>query len=388
MPGADSLALEGGYRYSSYTLGFNTNTYKLGVEWKLVQDLLVRGSYQRAVRAPNIAELFTPQSVLLDFTADPCAGATPQPTAAQCANSGVTATQYGKIVANPSSQYNGKVGGNPDLRPEQADTYSVGFVLQPHFVPNLSLSVDYYDIKIKGTVRAIGGGVILGQCILTGDPALCSLVHRNQTGSLWNSQSGYVTDTTINTGSLATKGFDVKAGYRLVMANFGSLSWGLEGTRTKNRIAQPISNGGSYDCVGFEGGTCGAPLPTWRHVLNTTWSTPWDAWDLTVRWRYLGSVKSDVTSSNPLLNQGNLPPNNSSIPAFNYIDLESAFALGKIVRLQLGINNLFDKDPPRITDIDCPNVTSNPGAPCNGNTYPGSWDALGRYVFARVTAQF
>jgi outer membrane receptor protein involved in Fe transport len=386
--GAESLALEGGYRYSSYTLGFNTNTYKAGLEWKPVQDLLLRGSYQRAVRAPNIAELFSPQTVALDFTADPCAGPAPKYSPAQCASSGVTATQYGKIQVNPSSQYNGLIGGNPLLQPESADTYSIGFVLQPRFVPNLSVSVDYYDIKIKNTIHAVGGGVILAQCIQTGDPAFCSLVHRNQTGSLWNSQSGYVQDTTINTGALSTKGLDIKAAYRQSLAAFGSLSFALEGTKTNNRIQQPLTGGPSYDCVGFEGGTCGAPLPSWRHVLNATWSTPWDAWDLTLRWRYLGSVNSDVTSSNPLLNQGLTPPNNHNIPSFNYIDLSSSFALGKIVRLQLGVNNLFDKDPPRITDIDCPNSTSNPGAPCNGNTYPGSWDALGRYVFAHLSATF
>ena len=214
------------------------------------------------------------------------------------------------------------------------------------------------------------------------------VVHRNGTGSLWNSQSGYVTDTTINAGSLHVKGYDIKGAYRQTLGTLGSVNFGLEGTYSKNRLAQPLPGGPTYDCVGYEGGTCGAPLPKWRHVFNTTWSTPWDALDLTVRWRYLGSVASDLSSPNPLLNQGAAPTGNTRIAAYNYIDLETSFAITNIVRLQLGVNNLFDKDPPYIYDSDCPNVTSNPGAPCNGNTYPGSWDAMGRYLFARVSAKF
>src|SRR5205807_2517933 len=136
-PFADSLALEGGYRYSDYALGFTTNTYKLGLEWKPVQDLRARGSYQRAVRAPNIGELYSPQAVLLDGSTDPCAGSTPSATAAQCQFAGVSAAQYGNIALNSAQQYNGLLGGNPKLAPEPSDTYSIGFVLQPRVVPNL-----------------------------------------------------------------------------------------------------------------------------------------------------------------------------------------------------------------------------------------------------------
>ena len=395
-PFADSLAVEGGYRYSEYSLGFNTNTYKLGLEWAPVRDLRVRGSYQRAVRAPNIGDLFIPQAVLLDGSQDPCAfvGAPPPgaPTPAQCAFSGVSAAQYGSVAPNPAAQYNGLLGGNPNLKPEVSDTYSVGFVLQPRVVPNLSVSVDYFDIKIKETIGPIGGDTILLNCIQTGDPTYCSAVHRGPGGTLWRSPAGFISDLSVNFGSLSTKGLDIKANYRVPLTTLGSLSFSVEGTKLNNLTTQPLTNGPSYDCVGFFGTICGASNPSWRHVFNVTWSTPWDAADIGLRWRYLGEAKSEQTSSNPQLT-GTPLPLTSRVPAYSWIDLQGSLAIGKIVRLQLGVNNITDKNPPIIPSngggfgSDCPTITAN-GSSCNGNTWPGAYDTLGRYIFAHVTAQF
>jgi iron complex outermembrane receptor protein len=398
QPLAETLALEGGYRYSDYTVGFNTNTYKLGLEWAPVRDVRLRGSYQRAVRVPNINELYFPQAVLLDGTQDPCAfiGAPPPnaPTAAQCAFSGVSAAQYGHVAPNPAAQYNGLLGGNPKLSPETADTYSVGFVLQPRVVPNLTLSLDYFDIKLKGTIGALGGDTILLNCIQTGDPTFCNAVHRDAGGTLWRSPAGFVSDVNVNAGSLQTKGIDVKGSYRVALPKAGSLLFSLEGTRLNNLTSQPLTNGPTYDCVGYFGSICGASDPSWRHVLNMTWSTPWDAADIGLRWRYLGSASSEQTSSNPQL-AGNALPLTSHIPAYNYLDLQGSFALGKIVRVQIGVNNIFDKDPPIIPTngggfgSDCPAIATGPaGSSCNGNTWPGTYDALGRYLFVHVSAQF
>jgi iron complex outermembrane receptor protein len=395
-PGAEDLSIEGGYRYSSYTEGFTTNTYKLGLEWAPVKDIRLRGSFQRAVRAPNINELFLPQTVGLDGSSDNCAaplaaGSTTTLTTgytfAQCALSGVTAGQFGNIAPNTANQYNGLLGGNPALQPEVADTYSVGLVLTPRAVPNLSISVDYFDIKIKKVIGAVGGDVILNNClngINTG--TFCPLVHRGIGGSLWLTPAGFVQDTNVNLGELSTKGIDVKASYRAPLPKFGSLIFGFEGTALQNLITTPVAGGGSYDCKGFFGSTCGAADPAWRHVLNATWSTPWDAFDLTLRWRYIGSDKSELTSSNPFLSGTPYLPL-SSIPSFNYIDLTGALDLYKNIRLQIGVNNVFDKNPPLVVGADC--STSSPaGANCNGNTFPGVYDAMGRYIFMELTAKF
>jgi iron complex outermembrane recepter protein len=394
--GAEDLSLEGGYRYSDYTEGFTTNTYKIGLEWAPVKDIRIRGSFQRAVRAPNIGELYTPQTVGLDGSNDPCAAPlaagslttlTTGYTFAQCALSGVTAAQFGNIAPNPANQYNGLLGGNPSLAPEVADTYSAGFVLTPRVVPNLSISVDYFNIKIDQVIGPIGGDVILSNCLNGLNSSFyCPLVHRGVGGSLWLTPAGYVTDTNANQGALQTEGIDFKASYRVPLPKAGSLLFGFEGTDLMNLKTTPVAGQGSYDCKGYFGSVCGAGSPGWRHVLNATWSTPWDAFDLTLRWRYIGSVSSEQTSSNPFLTGTPYAPL-SKISAYNYLDLTGAFDIYKNIRLQIGVNNVMDKDPPLVVGADC--STSSPaGANCNGNTFPGVYDAMGRYWFFELTAKF
>jgi iron complex outermembrane recepter protein len=389
QPLFEDLSVEAGYRYSSYTLGFNTDTYKLGLEWAPTSDVRFRASYQRAVRAPNIGELFAPQSVGLDGSEDPCAespGKTPAATLAECERSGVTAAEYGHIIANPASQYNGLLGGNPNLSPEIADTYSAGFVLTPRVVPNLQFSVDYFDIKIRDVIETIGGNAIINGCVY--DDILCNLVHRQSNGSLWQTPQGYVTDLETNEGALATRGYDVKGSYRTQLPpGFGSLLFGLEGTALRSIATTPIPGEGSYDCAGYYGDLCGGEDPKWRSVLNITWSTPWDALDIVLRWRYIGSQTSEQTSTSKYLAGTSYYAPFVHIAAYNYFDLSATFNVYKNVRLQLGVNNIFDKDPPLVTLADC-STASVAGANCNGNTFPGVYDAMGRYLFAHITAQF
>lgn len=400
VPGADSLGLDVGYRYSDYSEGFKTNTYKVGVEWAPIHDARFRATYARAVRAPNIGELFTPQSVQLDGSTDPCTGPAASPTVlangttfAQCAAMGVTAAQFGHINPNPAAQYNGQLSGNAALQPEKSDTYSVGLVLQPRWIENFTASVDWFEIKVNDTVGPVGGDVILGNC-LTGSAAACAAVHRDGSGSLWRSPNGFVVDPNVNFGSLSTKGLDVKLNYHVPIPVAGSMSFSLEGTRLIDLQTQPLTGGPSYDCSNLFGAICGAPSPTWRHVFNTTWSTPWDGLDVTLRWRYLGKADSELTSSNSQLS-GNALPQTSHIPAYNYLDLTARFNLYKSISLQLGVNNVTDKDPPIIDSggggfgSNCPSISSGPsGSSCNGNTWPGTYDSLGRFFFAHLTAQF
>ncbi len=391
-PMAESLGLELGYRYSDYNLGFKTNTYKFGGEWAPTSDLRVRASYSRAVRAPNIGELFVPQAVALDGSTDPCAGPTPKGTQAQCLLAGVSATQYGHIGANPASQYNGLDGGNPNLTPEKSDTYSAGIVITPHFIDNFSMSFDYFNIHLKDTIGAIGADTIINNCITTGDPVYCGAIHRDPNGSLFRTNAGYIVDTNVNFGSLTTRGVDAKVNYRMPIDNFGSLLFNLEGTRLINLGTQPLTGGPAYDCAGYFGTTCGAPNAKWRHVFNTTWATPWSGFDLTARWRFLSGTDSEQISPNSQLAGPNLPLT-QHIKPYNYFDLSADVSLYKMFRLQLGVNNVLDKDPPIIASggggfaSDCPTITPN-GSSCNGNTFPGTFDSLGRFFFARVTAQF
>jgi len=395
VTGAEDLSLEGGYRYSNYSEGFTTNTYKLGLEWAPLKDLRVRGSYQRAVRAPNIGELYSPSAVGLDGSVDPCtaplkAGSTTVltngATLAGCEASGLNPALFGFLAGNPAGQYNGLQGGNPNLLPEIADTYTVGLVFTPRVVPNLTLSVDYFDIKIKNVIDKIGGNAVINGCVFSGQ--FCNLVHRDPTGSLWATPLGYVVDTLYNAGLLQTEGFDIKGSYRQQLGQgLGSLQFGLEGTILNKLATTPVAGGNSYDCAGYFGDLCGGSDPQFRSVLNVTWSTPWNALDLTLRWRYFGSQKTEQLSSSPLLAGTSYYPPLAHIPAYNWFDLSGTFNLYKDVKLQLGVNNILDKDPPIVTLADC-STGSVGGANCNGNTFPGVYDAMGRYFFMTLTAQF
>ncbi|HEX6661184.1 MAG TPA: TonB-dependent receptor, partial [Sphingomicrobium sp.] len=195
----DEFTLTGGYRYSDYKVAgrhFNTDTYKIEARLAPIPDILARASYNRAVRAPNVSELFAPQAVGLGGTVDSCAGTAAQIaaagfTAAQCAFTGVTAAQFGGITPNPANQYNALIGGNPGLAPESADTYTVGLLLKPRWVPGLAITVDYFDIKVENLVSTLGFQTILSQCLASGDPFFCSKIHRNPgNGSLWQSPNG------------------------------------------------------------------------------------------------------------------------------------------------------------------------------------------------------
>jgi iron complex outermembrane receptor protein len=384
VPGAYNLSAEAGYRYSNYTLGGKTNTYKFGVEWAPIQDARLRGGYNRAIRAPNIDELFEPAVVGAGGTADPCWGTTPSLTLAQCEKTGVTPGEYGHITVNPAAQINTQVGGNQSLTPETADTYTFGLVLQPQFVPNLVASFDVFYIKIKNTITSLSSNTVITNCALTGDPTLCGLIHRGNTGSLWFNVSNFVNAQNVNIGAVSTKGLDFTSHYHMDIGAAGKLAFNFSGTYTKDFETQPLPTGGSFDCAGYWGTTCGAPLPHWRHVLNTTWGSPWWGLDFTARWRLIGPSKVDRSSGDPQLTAPYYL-STSHIPGYNYIDLSASLPITSAINVRLGVNNLTDKNPPLILNgnlSDCPNST------CNDNTWAGTYDTLGRYLYAHVSVKF
>ncbi len=194
--------------------GFNTNTYKFGVEWAPISDLRVRASYNQAVRVPNLQELYQPQHVGLDGGSDICAAGTTL-TQLQCSYLGVTAAQYGVgVPPSPASQYNGLIGGATNLRPETAKTTNVGLVLTPTFLPGFSATLDYTDIKITNLIQSYGSSTIQANCLATADAASiwCQKIHRSALGDLWTSSQAYIVDPLLNEGDLENKGVDLGNG--------------------------------------------------------------------------------------------------------------------------------------------------------------------------------
>lgn len=373
--GASRLAIEGGYRYSQYS-EFDAKTHKLGVDWAPVPSLRFRGSYQHAVRAPNIYELFTPTQISLDGVTDPCAGVTPTATPEQCAHTGVTASQYGNILES-NFGYNGRTGGNPLLGPEKADTVGVGIVVTPSFADNLGVSVDWFDIALKGAVSTIGADLILDRCLESGSSFFCSKVHRAPgSASLWLSDDGFVDDTVYNVGQIKTTGIDTEVRYRVELGRPGSVDFNLFATWTDTWDLVPLSGAAATKCAGFYGVDCGLPIPDWRHTLRTSWTTPWDV-TFTLSWNHISAVKLG-TEDDPATG----PPSDLRLPAVDYFDLAATWRpLGRYA-LRAGVNNITDKDPPLIGRASLPFRLGS------GNTFPTVYDSLGRYLFLGLTVDF
>jgi outer membrane receptor protein involved in Fe transport len=398
----EDLTLNAGLRYSAYKLSngrsYNTTTYKAGIEFAPIRDIRLRGSYNRAVRAPNIQELFAPQFTGLDGSNDPCAG-TP-----------ITATDYGCIAQglavgrqtppNPAGQYNGLLGGNPNLKPEKATTKTVGVVLQPRFLPRFALTVDYWNIDLKDAIQGFGADAIVSNCVnhstATSIAPSCSLIHRDASGSLWLTPNGFVTDIPTNSGQIKTDGIDVSSSYSYRFGSLGTLNASFIGTWLHKYQVNNGLEGGIYDCAGLYGPTCSgasvassAPMPKWRHKLRVGFQMP-DGIGLSLQWRYIGKVTAETLSNAETLTSDNHFDPGLHIGAQSYFDLASTFTIGNHLNLRFGVNNLFDKQPPLVTGGNA-NVSGTnlcPAGSCNGNTYPGTWDALGRYVYAGATVNF
>jgi len=384
----NSLLLKAGYRYSDYKNSsgatFTTDTYKVEFELAPIRDIRFRGGYNRAVRAPSIQDWFSSQRVVLDGTSDPCAKTAIDPETGEEVAVPITAADVGCIMqglavgqtvaASLASQYNGLIGGNPDLQAEVADTYTLGVVLQPRFVPGLAVSVDWWKIKLDKAIQGIGADTILENCVRDTDEYFCGLVHRDATGSLWRTPDGYVVDLTQNIGGLKTEGVDVNASYSYDFG-FGRISASFVGTYL-DKLFSDSGAGSTLECVGLYGNQCGTPNPTWRHSARLGWTSNGGAIGASVRWRYLSSVTRDTIPAT------NWPVADLKIPAQNYFDLTLTARIEDHYTFRLGANNILDKSPPLSGSTTCP------AGPCNGNTWGGVYDALGRYIYAGFTLDF
>lgn len=375
---ADLLSINASVRNSNYSLGPKTDTYGVGIEWAPVKSLRFRGSGQRAVRAANVIELFAAQAVgLFDLSADPC-GPSRTATLAQCQRTGITAATYGAtILDSPAGQYNAVFGGSTTLKPEESDSYTIGAVFTP--TRNMSVSLDFYSVKVDKVVGSAPPGTVLAQCLATGSPVFCNLIHRDRLGTLWALPSGNIEANNQNLGGLKTSGIDLTVDYVHKLPDMGNLKFNFTGTYLKEAVSEPLPGLGSYDCKGLHGASCGVPSPEWRHKFRTTWETPWKV-DLALTWRHIDSVDQQGTSANPQLRDPAIAPADRTLGQRDYIDLAANWQATKQLSIRGGINNLLDKDPP---------VSGLVGAGFgNGNTYPQVYDALGRRIFINATYKF
>ena len=417
-PFFESLTLEAGIRYSDYSIqggaGYDTWTWKAGGSWEPGAGVKIRGNYSRAVRAPNIGELFTPLSVALtNLGIDPCAGSAPTTNAnlrAICLAQGAPAGTIGAIANPTAAQANINQGGNLALQPEKANTWTIGAVFQPDFLPRFNLSVDYYNIKIDNVIGAPLPGDIIAACFgnvtaaSAADPA-CTVIRRNPlTGGL----DGDAATTpglfgqTNNNGRLFTDGIDLLMNWNTDLG-FASLDWSFVGNWThssKFKSDVNLASSLNRECVGYYSVNCsftGSIQPEYQ--FSNRFTLGFDKVDLSLLWRWQDSVsfepaqlEADIANT---VGNADCPdalgadpgacvvdPKFRKIKSQHYFDLTGRFTVSDNLVVTLTVQNLLDNKPP-IVGNTIGSTTYN-----SGNTFPATYDALGRRYAVSAKLKF
>ena len=393
---AEELTLQLGGRISDYSTTGTEYTWKVGGTWSPIDSLQFRGNFQRVTRAPNTFELFSPQVTgLQNFAEDPCSGAAPGSNAdlrAVCLAQGADPTFIGSIIVDPAGQVNATSGGNPNLGAEDADTWTIGAVFRPDFIPGLVATIDYYNITVTGAITTpteddvfqacFGPDYANGNLTIDGNSATdpnCTGIRRNPaTGNLF----GELATTPglplffSNQGRIFTDGIDLTLAYSTDLTADIGWSSNFGGNWTNSEEFQSTPAGVNRDCVGLYSTNCGG---VGSGALNPEFTFNWrntvtyDRFAVSLNWQYLSSMDAEIPAS--------FQEEFTSIPAFSYFDLSIQADVDPVV-LTLGVQNLFDKQPPI--------VGSNIGSTANnsGNTFPNVYDIRGRSYAATVQMSF
>ncbi|MFT3976958.1 MAG: TonB-dependent receptor [Sphingomonas bacterium] len=376
------LSAEAGIRYSDYTTTHGSTTWKAGGTWEPYQGYKFRGTYQVAVRSPNISELYqSPVQSLGNLTKDPCQGAVTGGLANLCAQTG-GGSNVGSIPAPTSGQINTTTSGNRDLNVERARTYTLGVALTPSFLPGFSLTADYFHIKIRDAITQPAQADILNGCYSAAlNPsftynAFCQLIKRNPlTGSLNGAgETPGVILTYSNLGVIETAGWDFGLNQRIRVDNLGinapgQISFAFNATLQNYYRFQANPNSVNRDCTGYYSASgCTNPRSQWRWTSRLGYGT--DNFDLSLMWTHVGAVSIEPAPNGPATDS--VLPAFRHIPAYNYFDLAARVNATEHLELSLTVNNLFDKQPPLVGN-GVGGTTYN-----GGNTFPTIYDPIGR----------
>ena len=349
-------------RYSDYSNFGDTTNQKIGFRWDFNDWIAIRTTVSEAFKAPAVSDLFAGQADSFPTATDPCSnldvGAynTDATVKANCDADG-----YVGGIDDDRFQLRTRVGGNPDLGPETADSTQFGVILNP--IENLSITVDAWEYELENTIGSIGVGTILGGCYYSSNRNYCDKIQRDANGLIQN-----IFAATANIGEVETAGYDIQANYDLDLNDWGSLSLGLDWTVIDTyEIRSPGSDGVSTnvtDCVGVY--DCGTLIEN-RWILDARWKKG----DLTVRGR-LNYYDNFDECEDDFCNGGT---SRREIDNVAYISLGVGYDLGQGTRLGLNVSNLTDEDPPRIY---------------NG-FYSGAdvaYDFMGRYYMVSINHTF
>ncbi len=418
-PFAESLTLETGVRYSKYEIdgggGNETWTWKAGGSWEPGFGLKFRGNYSKAVRAPNLGELFTPATVgLTNLGVDPCAGTTDpldddfnpnltnQDFVDICLAQGAPLGTIGLIENPTAGQANILAGGNTNLKPETAKTWTLGVVFVPEFLPKFSMSIDYYNIRIKDVIGTALPGDLINACFGTpndagiypvdgstaADPD-CVIIGRNPaTGGLDGDPATTqgLFGLTTNLGELFTDGVDLIANYK-TSVGFGDLALSFVGNWTRNsEFNANVNSPDSFfrECAGYYSVNCsftGSIQPKLQFSQRTTLTM--GKVDLSLLWRWIDKmefeprqIEADGGEDDTVLEEFR------TIPAEHYFDLSARFNATDNMTFTFTVQNLFDNQP-KLVGNTIGSTTFN-----SGNVFPSTYDALGRRYAVAAKLKF
>ncbi|WP_418358653.1 TonB-dependent receptor [Shewanella basaltis] len=340
LPLAQQVDLSAATRYFNYSTFGEDTTWKLGLTWRLYDDLMVRAGRSTAFRAPTVSELFGGASPSFDQIVHP---------------------------ATTQSQAEVTVGGNELLTPEEADITTIGLVYSPSYVEGLSFTVDYFDIAITNTITAVDSNYVANQCLdadgtkINTNTALCqaSNIEIDNTGRI-SFDNGLQ-----NIGATNTSGYDINVAYTFDALE---LSWkaGLD-TSILSTYEEFDPDGNAVNYRGYITGNTGSYA---KFKSNFNLTAMGDDWSATYEARFIDGMDSFACKDNP---SNCYAP---SVGSILYHDLSGSYDITNAVRLSAGINNIFDEEPPYYTG----NLDSN--------TDPYTYDVIGRYFFVRANVKF
>ncbi|MDE2251953.1 MAG: TonB-dependent receptor [Gammaproteobacteria bacterium] len=381
MPAAHSLSLDYGLRHANYELFGSSTRSDFKIEYRPIKDLLVRGTYSQIFRVPTVSDIASsPVNSSITFN-DPCTGlTTAQATGPNAANIALACAGVvpGTNFAQPNGQITGLLESNKNAKPETGSVTTYGFVWEPHQVSGLSLEVDMWSYTINELITTLDPNYSINQCITSGNPYYCSLVHRYTSGP----NSGLILvfeSPTFNIGSLKTDGMDFDVRYNLKDTRIGSFAFTADVTRVTKYVNIPAPGAAPDDKLGTYTTQFGN-ISKLRGLMTVGWN--YKRFDALLTGRYLGAIdvphptRSGKDPTGKPYAPGAEPP--LPIASQTYLDFEVGVSLPHQVRFQLGVRNLTDKQAPVLYQN---NVT-------NANTDVNTYDTLGRQYFATLGAKF
>ena len=373
VSGIESLALEGAVRFSDYSTIESVTTWKGAVDWQINDWARIRAGASRAIRAPNLNELFAQRTLGFDGGATDRCTQSPSPAERDlCIAQGVP-TALADDLPELEPGFLSLRGGNPNLNEEEADTYTLGVVFTPS--AELSLALDYFDIEITDAISRLTGQVIMETCFdsLDINSAACQAINR-----LSNGQIDFVDASLLNVATRRARGLDLSADYLLDLPDYlalpgndAGLNLSLITTWQFEESTQVVATQPETDCAGFYGANCSSDgvriTPEFSALIRAGWVS--GPMDVNFQFNVIGSLD---------LHPDAWPIQNNSLDPQIYMDLNVSYRIGEHVEIFGGLKNALDNDPPVI------------GLRAGGdsNTNVETFDPLGRRFFISVGVEF